>query len=186
MVSISELVGTIPHQDKVPFVGENKEKFYKFNASFDDVDIPVVVSCFIWNDDYFGKVKVTGYLDTMLGDDGRYTQHIYAHSLKSVPPDEPDTKEITLCARITKLGDIFPTSNGVDMRRVVTTQTTYTGKTAVITIMAKKSAARVLGGYNKGDYIRGVGILTKHKNRYQVIVETVPVLPEQEDMKQNG
>lgn len=173
MVSISTLIGTIPKQDGIT-LKEKDEEFFKFDACFDGVKIPVVISKYLWTDDLFGKVQVLGYLDTSKNEDGTQSMHIYAHTISSVPIDEPESNVITLYARINKLGDSFPTKRGVDIRKIVATQTTHTGKTVVLHITARKSAARALGVYNKGDYLKACGHLCNNKGVYSISVDTIP------------
>lgn len=181
MVSISTLVGTIPEQEGKIVKDKSGEEFRMFDACFDGVNIPVVVPTSLWHDDLFGKVQVLGYPDTLKSEDGTTSMHIYAHTVSSVPIDEPECSDITLCARLNKIGTIFPTKRGVDIRKVVATQTTHTGKTVVLHLTARKRAARDLGVYNKGDYLKAIGHLSNYKGVYRITVDNIPEIKTEEE-----
>lgn len=172
MVSISTMVGDIPVQEKSTFVEEN-ETYYVMQGTFIGVTIPVIVSSLIWRDDYFGKVCITGYLDNRPREGQKYAMHFFCHTLRPAEVDDFDSKEITLYARITKMGTLFPTRRGTDSLRIVATQTTHSGKTVVIPIIAKGQAARALSAYAKGDYINEIGFLNRDKDRYSVVIKKV-------------
>lgn len=176
MVSISTLVGIVPQQDKKDTLLVDGELFYKFNASFNGVHIPLVVSSFVWKDELFGKVIVKGYLDTTDAASSSKVRamHIYAHTIEVAPVDLPECNDIKLYARVTRRSEVFPTKQGVDIRRLVATQTTHTGKTVVLSIVAKKVAARAMGEYKVGDYLDCIGHLRRFKNKYTVVCDTVP------------
>lgn len=177
MVAMSTLIGHVPSQELTEFyTSPEGEEFVKLNATFGDVEIPIVVSKYVWNTDLFGKIKISGYLDFTRSADGKYEKHIKVHNARSVDADTEESALITLNARITKLYDMTTTKNGVDVRKFVTAQSTSDKKTVIINVYAHNYLARALGSCNTGEYIVGVGQLRKFIDRYDVLLTEMPTI----------
>lgn len=170
MFSFSYPVGIIPEQELKEFFNKDGEVFYKVDATFAEVPMEVVISSLMWSNDYFGKVKLTGYPYVYRDKQGYYILTWFAHSMETVEEDTPENNNVNFKVLVTKREKMGVTRNGVDILKFIGTQLSYNRSLVVLYCLAKDVAARQLSKLKCGDTVTGVGEITMHRGYRNVII----------------
>jgi hypothetical protein len=178
MSKISVLVGEVVNGEPTLFNRLNQEikneKFYYIEVQFLDAKIKVVFSEYIKQEKYYGKIAVTGYLASLLNEEGKPDFFFYANLIESVDLDTPITNEISFTYKVTKTSRFKANSRGVDILPLVVADYTAQKTTSVLYLCARGQVARRLKDKPHGYYITGNGYLKQYRNIYEVIVLDLP------------
>ena len=175
MTKVSEIIGTIP--DTEPpidgFVTDKGEKFIILRAHFKEVEMDVAVSEYVYTG-ITGRCKIIGRFctDKRKDENGQpYNYYyIYAQDIIAVDPEERETNEIYINAKITKVGKFIVTSKGVEIQFVYATTMDMFGKTDVLKICLKGEDARRFHSLPPGTYVKGYGYMKAYKNTIEILM----------------
>lgn len=172
-IPFSYPVGVIPKQELKVFKKDGEEVFYKVDATFAEVPMEVIISSYLWDDDFFGKVRLKGYPYVYRDEDGHYILTWYAHSITPVDEDVTEENRVALSVRVTKREDITQSRNRVDMLRFVGTQRSFDSSVVIIYCVAKGALARKLNKLQVDDTFNGYGEITMHRGYRNVIIDEI-------------
>lgn len=175
MTKVSELIGTIP--DTEPpidgFTTDKGEKFIILRAHFKEVEMDVAVSSFVYTG-VTGRCKITGRFCTDKRKDENDTPYnyyyIYAQDIVAVDPEECETNEIYVNAKITKIGNFLVTKKGIEILFVYATTMDMFGKTDVLKLCLKGEDARKYRNEAPGAYVKGLGYMKSYKNSIEILI----------------
>lgn len=166
----SKLVGEVTNGTPRDYLILNGEHFYAIEVQFLDAPIDVLVSEYVKQDVYSGKVEVTGYLASTPSKEGHPTFYFLANSIESVPEDTPITNKVGFKYKVTKVSKFKANSRGIDLLPLVVADYTPHQTTSVIYMCLRGALARKHKDRGANYYISGEGYLKKYRDIYEIIV----------------
>ena len=173
MFSFSYPVGIIPEQEVKEFFNKDGEVFYKLDATFAEIPMEVVISSYVWSNEYFGKVKLTGYPYVYRDQQGYYIVTWFAHSVAVVEEDTPENNNVNLNLLVTKREPMSVSRNGVDILKFIGTQLSFDHSLVVLYCLAKDVTARQLSKLKRDDVVTGVGEIVMHRGYRNVVITEI-------------
>lgn len=173
MIPFSYPVGIIPQQELKIFTERNGEAFYKLDATFVGLPMEVVISSYVWRDNLFGKVQLSGYPYVYRDEDGRYILAWFAHKISAVDEDTPENNEVNLCIHVSRVQDLSQSRNSVDLLKFIGTQCSFDRKLVVLYCIAKDAIARRLSSLKAKDVLVGKGEICMHRGYRNISITEV-------------
>lgn len=171
MIAFSYPVGVIPQQELKEFRKKDGEVFYNLEGTFDDVPMNVIISSYVWRNEFFGKVKLTACPYAYKDEDKSYVTAWYAHNAEIVDEDEPENNTIQCQLKVTKMEPLSLSRNAVDILKFIGTQISVNRQVVVLYCIAKDAAARKLSQLKVGDMFTETGRFAMHRGYRNVIIE---------------
>lgn len=173
MIPFSYPVGIIPRQELKEFMTVDNEVFYKLDATFKEIPMEVIISKFVWSDDLFGKVELTGYPTVYRDEGNRYVLAWQAHLAKIVDEDTPENNDVTIQLHVSRVQPLGVTRGGGDLLKFIGTQSSFDRKLVVLYCIAKDKNARLLSKMKPKDVLVGKGSICMHRGYRNVQITEV-------------
>lgn len=173
MIPFSYPVGIIPKQELKEFMTIGDEVFYKLDATFKDVPMEVIISKYVWSDDLFGKVGITGYPTVYRDEENRFVLAWQAHLIKIVDEDTPENNDVTIQLHVSRVQPMTLSRNGGDLLKFIGTQCTFNKKLVVLYCVAKDQYARRLSKLRPKDILVGKGSICMHRGYRNIMITEV-------------
>ena len=170
MSVVSKLIGEVIDGTPRDYLILNGEHFLAIEVMFLDAPIDVLVSEYVKQESYSGKVEVTGYLASTPSKEGHPTFYFMANSIENVPDDTPISNTVNFKYKVTKVSKFKANSRGIDLLPLVVADYTAHQTTSVIYMCLRGALARKHKDKPAGYYISGEGYLKHYRDIYEIIV----------------
>lgn len=173
MIPFSYPVGIIPKQELVEHMRIDGEVFYKLEATFDEIPMDVIISNYVWSDEYFGKVKLTGYPTVYRDEDGRFVLTWFAHQLAVVEEDTPENNDVSIVLHVSKVQPMDVSRKSEDLLKFIGTQCSFNKKLVVLYCIARGQIARQLSKMKPKDVLTAKGSICMHRGYRNIAITKV-------------
>lgn len=175
MRKVSVLIGEVIDGNPKEYFKVNDETFKAIHVAFLDAKIDVVISEYVAEASYNGKVRVTGYLASYVEKGKKPVFYFYANTIEEAEADADITNEVNFFYTVTKVNPAKVNSRGVDILPLVVSDYTSLQTTSVLYVCIRGKDARRLKTRPKGYTIEGKGYLKQYRDIYEVITTSVVV-----------
>lgn len=173
MIPFSYPIGVIPRQELTEFMKVNDEVFYKLDATFKEMPMEVIISKYVWSDEYFGKVKLTGYPTVYRDEDGRFVLAWFAHQAVVVEEDTPENNDVSIVLHVSKVQPLDVSRKSEDLLKFIGTQCSFDKKLVVLYCIAQGQVARQLSKMKPKDILTAKGSICMHRGYRNIMVTEV-------------
>lgn len=173
MIPCSYPIGVIPRQELTEFMKVKEETFHKLSASFNGMPMDVIISEYVWSDEYFGKVKLTGYPTVYRDEDGRFVLAWFAHTVSVVEEDTPENNDVSIVLHVSKVQPLNVSRKSEDLLKFIGTQCSFDKKLVVLYCIAKGQIARQLSKMKPKDILTASGTICMHRGYRNIMITDV-------------
>lgn len=176
-MNMCTLIGRVSECEPVlQYTSDLNEKFYRKKAKFYDTDVDVVVSEYLLKD-AIGKVKITGMLATRPARDvsGKKVTDFYIDviNIVQIEDDVPDSNEVYVSIRVTKVNAATVTDSGSLIVKVVALNQNPKYKRNTIYLCAKDISARQLRDVKPGTALVCKGYLKNKRGNFEILINEI-------------
>lgn len=175
MSKVSKLIGEVVDGTPRDYARLSGELFKAITVQLLDARIDVVISEFVAEEQYSGKIEITGYLASNAQKGSSPIFFLFANEIQNVPDDTPITNKVQFRYKVTKVSKFKSNSRGVDLLPLVAADYTAHQTTSVIYLCIRGINARKLKDKKPGYHITGEGYLKQYRDIYEIITTDIEV-----------
>lgn len=167
MYTVNTLIGTIPEQEVKLHHESKDEKFYIVKGNFNNAEMDIIVSEYVYDKSTTGRVKVTCDVASkwIRAPKARLWVYIKAYNIEKVDESMPETNTVTLDAVVASVHEFCVTENGEEVLSMVVTCKGSRNREHTMYLCAKRNMARRLKNIKEGEHLYVRGYLKNDKTR---------------------
>lgn len=167
MYTVNTLIGTIPEQEIKLHHESKDEKFYIVKGNFNNAEMDIIVSEYVYDKSITGRVKVTCDIVSkwLRSPKARLWVYMKAYNIEKVDDATPETNDVVLDVVVASVREFRVTKNGEEILSMVGTCKGSHNREHTLYLCAKCDMARRLKNIKEGEHLYIRGYLKSGKTR---------------------